>query len=560
MVTLVLVGFVGGLITGISPCVLPVLPVVFLSSGAAGGRESSGRRPLLVVAGLTLSFSVFTVLGSLVLRALPLPQDIIRWAGIVILMLLGVGMIVPAVERILERPFQRLSPKAPEKDRGGFLLGLALGAVYVPCAGPVLAAIAVAGATGRFGASTLALTVAFAVGTALPLLVFALAGWRISDRIRAFRARQKGIRIASGVVVVGLAVALTFNVTDAVQRAIPDYTNALSDKVNEAGAVARALGGVSSSALGDCQAAAENGLAPELEDCGPAPELTGLDGWLNTPGDAAPTLTGKVVLVDFWAYSCINCQRAIPHVNAWSTAYGKEGLQVIGVHTPEYAFEHVPANVAAGAKRLGITYPIALDNGYQTWDAFHNESWPADYLIDATGRIRYVGVGEGAYPQTEMLIRQLLTSAHPGVTLPAATDVPDLTPTSPFQTPETYLGAGRAQGYQGDTPLRPGTATFTTPAKLDANAFGLAGTWAVTAESITSKQNAVITLNYTANDVYLDLAGTGTVTVTTGGETHSYQVSGAPNIYTVVHTKSLDSGTLKASLSPGLSAYSFTFG
>jgi cytochrome c biogenesis protein CcdA/thiol-disulfide isomerase/thioredoxin len=561
MVTLVLVGFVGGIITGISPCVLPVLPVVFLSSGATGGRGGSGRRPLLVVIGLTLSFSVFTLLGSLVLRALPLPQDIIRWGGIVILVLLGVGMIVPRVEQLLERPFQRLSPKAPEKDRGGFLLGLALGAVYVPCAGPVLAAIAVAGATGKFGASTLALTLSFAIGTALPLLVFALAGWRISERLKAFRTRQKGIRIAAGVVVVGLAVALTFNVTDAVQRAIPDYTNALSQKVNEAGAVAKALGtGGVTGALGDCQAAAENGLAPELEDCGPAPQLTGLNGWLNTPGNTAPVLTGKVVLVDFWAYSCINCQRAIPHVNAWSKAYAQAGLEVVGVHTPEYAFEHVASNVAAGAQRLGITYPIALDNDYKTWDAFHNESWPADYLIDAGGNIRYVGVGEGVYTQTEILIRRLLNTAHPGVALPAATEVPDLTPDSPLQTPETYLGAERAQSYQGDTPLQPGTATFQAPGKLSDNTFSLDGTWAVTGESITSKQNATITLNYTADDVYLDVGGTGTVTVTVKGQTHTYQVSGAPNIYTVVHTKALDSGTLKATLSPGLSAYSFTFG
>jgi thiol-disulfide isomerase/thioredoxin len=320
--------------------------------------------------------------------------------------------------------------------------------------------------------------------------------------------------------------------------------------------------GGATGALGDCQAAAENGLAPELEDCGPAPQLTGLNGWLNTPGDTAPALTGKVVLVDFWAYSCINCQRAIPHVNAWSKAYAAAGLEVVGVHTPEYAFEHVPANIAAGARRLDIGYPIAIDNDYKTWDAFHNESWPADYLIDATGKIRYAGVGEGDYPQIEMLIRQLLTSAHPGAALPGPTDVPDLTPTSPFQTPETYLGAGRARGYQGDMPLRPGTATYTTPDKLADNAFGLAGTWAVTPESITARQNAVITLNYTAEDVYLDVGGTGTVTVTVTaqGQTRTYTVSGAPNIYTVAHTKSLDTGTLEATLSPGLSAYSFTFG
>ena len=561
MATLVLIGFVGGLITGISPCVLPVLPVVFLSSGTPGGGTDSGRRPLLVVLGLTLSFSVFTVLGSLVLRALPVPQDIIRWAGIVILVLLGIGMIVPRFEGWLERPFARLAPRAPGRDRGGFLLGLALGAVYVPCAGPVLAAIAVAGATGRFGPATLALTLAFALGTAVPLLVFALAGWRITDRLRAFRTRQRGIRIASGVVVVGLAVALTFNVTDAVQRAIPDYTSALNDRVNEAGAVAKALsgGGGGSAALAGCQQNAGE-TAPALTDCGPAPELTGLTGWLNTPGNAPAALTGKVVLVDFWAYSCINCQRAIPHTEAWSTTYAAAGLTVVGVHTPEYAFEHVPANVAAGARRLGMTYPIALDNDFRTWDAFHNNSWPADYLIDATGRVRYVGVGEGEYPETEALIRSLLTSAHPGLTLPAATDVPDLTPDSPFQSPETYLGAARGQFYQGSPPLRPGTATFKTPADLGASAFGLAGTWTVTDESITAGRNAVITLNYSADDIYLDMSGTGSVTVTVEGTTRTYAVGGAPNIYTVLHRNGPGAGTLTARLSPGLSAYSFTFG
>jgi cytochrome c biogenesis protein CcdA/thiol-disulfide isomerase/thioredoxin len=565
MITLALIGFVGGLITGISPCVLPVLPVVFLSSGTAAGRESTGRRPLLVVLGLTLSFSVFTVLGSLVLRALPVPQDIIRWAGIVILGLLGIGMIVPRFEAWLERPFARLAPRAPGQDRGGFLLGLALGAVYVPCAGPVLAAIAVAGATGRFGPSTLVLITTFALGTAIPLLIFALAGWRITDRLRSFRTRQRGIRIAAGGVVVALAVALTFNVTDAVQRAIPDYTSALNDRIDAAGAVAGALtGGGASTALAACQETAGQ-IAPALGDCGPAPQLTGLDGWLNTPGNAPVTpaqLKGKVVLVDFWAYSCINCQRAIPHVNAWARAYAGSGLEVIGVHTPEYAFEHDAGNVAAGAQRLDIGYPIALDNNFKTWDAFHNQSWPADYLIDATGRIRYAGVGEGQYPQTEELIRRLLSTARPGVALPAATDVPDRTPTASWQSPETYLGAARAQYYSGRTPLHPGKATYTLPGDLadTSYAYGLSGTWTVTDESITAEKDSAITLNYTARDIYLNLSGTGTVKVTVQGKTQTYEVSGAPNIYTVLHRPRLGGGTLTASLSPGLSAYSFTFG
>jgi cytochrome c biogenesis protein CcdA/thiol-disulfide isomerase/thioredoxin len=561
MVTLVLIGFVGGLITGISPCVLPVLPVIFLSSGAFGERTETGRRPFLVVAGLTLSFSVFTLLGTLALRALPLPRDIIHWAGIVILVLLGLGMIVPRLETLLAKPFSWVPQRTAGRDRGGFLLGLALGAVYVPCAGPVLAAISIAGATGRLGASTVALTIAFAVGTALPLLIFALAGWRITDRIRAFRSRQRTIRIVAGAVVILLAVGLTFNVTDAVQRSIPDYTTALGDKVNEAGTVAKALGTHSTGALGACQKNAGQGPA-KLTDCGAAPAITGITGWLNTPGDAEPALTGKVVLVDFWAYSCINCQRAIPHVKAWAAAYGAAGFDVVGVHTPEYAFEHVPANVEAGTKRLGITYPVALDNDYKTWDAFDNESWPADYLIDATGEVRFVGVGEGDYQGTESLIRQLLTAAHPGAALPAATEVPDRTPTSPFQTPETYLGAARAQGYGGKTPLKPGTADFRAPSAKDLpeDAFALSGTWTVTDESITAGKDAVITLNYTADDIYLDVGGTGTLTATVLGATRTYPVSGAPNIYTVMHRSGLGIGTLRVAVSPGLSAYSFTFG
>jgi thiol-disulfide isomerase/thioredoxin/sulfite exporter TauE/SafE len=266
------------------------------------------------------------------------------------------------------------------------VLGLALGAVYVPCAGPVLAAITVAGATGKIGFATVVLTVAFAIGTALPLLGFALAGRRVAERVRAFRTRQRGVRIGAGVVLIALAVALTFNVTDALQRAIPDYTNGLNTALDTSGNVSKALG--KSTSLTACASRQEQFI---LENCGLAPAIGGIQQWLNTPGGAPVSLSslkGKVVLVDFWAYSCINCQRAIAHVTAWYSNYKSDGFEVIGVHTPEYAFEHVPSNVAAGAKRLGIHYPVALDNHYTTWNNYNNDSWPADYLIDATGHVR----------------------------------------------------------------------------------------------------------------------------------------------------------------------------
>ena len=218
----------------------------------------------------------------------------------------------------------------------------------------------------------------------------------------------------------------------------------------------------------------------------------------------------KVVLVDFWAYSCINCQRELPHVEAWAEAYASDGLEVVGVHTPEYAFEHVPSNVAAGVRRLGLTFPVALDNSYGTWKAYDNQSWPAGYLIDASGQIRHISIGEGDYGGEEQLIRQLLSAAHPGIALPRATDVPDTTPDDAAQTPETYLGAERQQGYHGGTPYA--TGQFAPPATVPANSFALAGPWTIGQESITAGKGAGITLAFHASKVYLDVGGTGTLT------------------------------------------------
>jgi cytochrome c biogenesis protein CcdA/thiol-disulfide isomerase/thioredoxin len=551
VLTLVLIGLVGGFITGISPCVLPVLPVVFMTGGVR-------RRPYLIVTGLALSFSVFTLVGTLIVSALPVPQDIIRWAGLVVLVVLGVAMMFPAVQDLLERPFARMGRSRVKGERGDFVLGLALGAVYVPCAGPVLAAITVAGATHRIGVGTVALTLAFAVGTAAPLLFFALAGRGVAERVKAFRERQRAVRFVSGLVVIGLAVALTFNVTDVLQRAVPDYTSKLNQALDKTGAVG-AMGAAQSAGLQHCAQLP----SPEPVNCGKAPAITGIQQWFNTPDGKplpASALKGKVVLVDFWAYSCINCQRAIPHLNAWYQNYKKDGLVVVGVHSPEYAFEHVPADVEAGAKRLHMTYPIALDNKFATWNNFGNNSWPAEYLIDAKGEVRHVAIGEGEYDTSESLIRQLLTAAHPGVRLPPATHVADTTPTDESMTPETYLGSERAQSYVGGQ-LQDGEHRFDAPSgALPDSAFALDGTWSVGKESLTAKQGASIKLAFSADDVYLDVGGTGTVTATLDGKTTTYKVSGAPNIYTVVHGDNPRSGTLDLKLSAGLSAYSFTFG
>jgi cytochrome c biogenesis protein CcdA/thiol-disulfide isomerase/thioredoxin len=562
-VTLVLIGLVGGLITGLSPCVLPVLPVVFLGGGAGPdaepGAESARRRPYLVVLGLTLSFAVFTLFGTLILASLHLPDDAIRWLGLTLLVLVGLGLLVPPLGHLIERPFYRFPQRVTGTGRNGFVLGIALGAVFVPCAGPVLAAITVAGATGHIGLRTIGLTLGFAVGTAIPLLAFALAGRRISQRLGAFRRHQGAFRAVGGAVMIVLAVALTFNLSDIIQRDVPNYTQAVGNSL-EKGASAATQGSSGSVSLQDCQAAALYG-GSGLEQCGPAPAFSGIQQWLNTPGGKPLTLAslrGKVVLVDFWAYSCINCQRELPHVEAWAKDYAADGFEVVGVHTPEYAFEHVPSNVEAGVRRLGLTFPVALDNSYDTWDAYDNQSWPAAYLIDSTGQIRHISIGEGDYSGEEQLIRQLLLAARPGLTLPRATNVPDTTPDDPDQTPETYLGSERQQGYDGATAYA--TGQFTLPAILPANSFALSGAWSIGQQSITAGQAAGIKLAFHASDVYLDVGGTGTLTVSSGGTSKVIRVSGAPDIYTVATEQPAKDGTVTIRLSPGLAGYSFTFG
>ncbi|HEY1822547.1 MAG TPA: cytochrome c biogenesis protein CcdA, partial [Trebonia sp.] len=507
--TLVLIGLVGGIITGLSPCVLPVLPVVFLGGGSAGpdagpetqpkkgpAAESARRRPYLIVLGLTVSFAVFTLFGSLILSSLHLPDDAIRWAGLTLLVLVGLGLLVPALGHLLERPFYRFPQRVSGTGGNGFVLGIALGAVFVPCAGPVLAAITVAGATDHIGLHAIGLTLGFAVGTAIPLLAFALAGRGLSQRLGAFRRHQGAFRAVSGVVMIVLAVALTFNLSDIIQRDIPNYTASAGNSL-EKGAAAPAAG--TSVSLQNCQTAALYG-GSGTENCGPAPAFKGIQQWFNTPGGKPVTLAalkGKVVIVDFWAYSCINCQRELPHVEAWYKDYAADGLEVVGVQTPEYAFEHVPSNVLAGARRLGLSFPVALDNSYDTWNAYDNQSWPADYIIDATGQIRHVSIGEGDYSQEEQLIRQLLTAAHPGIALPPTTDVPDTTPDNPNQSPETYLGAERVQYYDGANYT---TDTFAYPASLPAQSFALTGAWTIGQQSITAGKGAGIKLAYNASD------------------------------------------------------------
>ncbi|MFD4370624.1 cytochrome c biogenesis protein DipZ [Streptomyces sp. NPDC058486] len=607
MLTLVLIGLLGGLITAVSPCILPVLPVVFLTGGPGtdtpgkdapaprerarvggvpgegepqdGGERDGGTadgptpappprparnwRPYAVVAGLVLSFSFFTLLGVTIISALGLPQDVLRYLGLSLLVLIGLSLIFPPIERQLERPFARIPQRRVNKEGSAFVLGLGLGLLYVPCAGPVLAAITVAGARGEISADIVALTLAFAVGTAIPLLLFALAGRRVSERVAAFRTRARKLRIVSGIVMIALAFALAFDVTTALQRALPNYTSAAQRQVEDSDFARQQLSGLyddSNKELSRC----EDGV-DELRSCGQAPPLEGIAAWLNTPNGSPvdlEALRGRVVLLDFWTYSCVNCQRSLPHIKDWDRAYRDSGLTVIGVHSPEFAFEKDEGNVADQTRKFGITYPVALDNDLDTWDNYRNRFWPAKYLIDAEGTVRYFAFGEGRYAQTEGHIRELLKEADPGVPLPPPTDQADDQLTE-GRTPETYLSTHRIRGYTGTPDITPDkNVVYSFPADgVPLNKVSLAGTWKASYEHFTAGADARVALTYFAKNAGLVLAGEGTVTVLVDGKrTETIRVSGTPTLYRLTDHDTAREVRLELRLTPGLQAFAFTFG
>ena len=564
-------GLVAGFLAGISPCILPVLPVVLVAGAStpagagspditqqpAGVPRARLARSLAVIAGLVLSFSIIVLAGSEILSLLHLPQDALRDAGIALLIVVGLGYLIPPLGMLLERPFARVGTRQPSGRAGGFLLGLAVGVVYVPCAGPVLAAIAVVGATHRVGLTAVILTAAFAVGTAIPLLAVAVAGGQLTSRISAFRRQAPHIRQVGGVVLVVMGVVIATNVLAGLQRDIPGYTDALQGSAKIRTQL-NALTGAPHTSLSKCTSGSST-----LVNCGPAPNFTGITAWLNT-ADGKPLslsgLRGKVVLVDFWTYSCINCQRTLPHIETWYKQYAKDGFVVVGVHTPEFAFEHVVSNVRAQASALGVRYPVAVDDNYATWNAYDNEYWPADYLIDAKGDIRYVNFGEGDYSTTEQLIRQLLQAAHPSLTLPPPTEVPDKTPSGEL-SPETYLGYERLQYLDPDNVTKSTPAVYQFPATLPLGALGLAGTWTDNAQEATAGNGAELELGFLAQDVYLVLGGKGTLDVSINGHhTQTIDVGGTPRLYTLYQAGSTTSAKLQLRASPGVEAYDFTFG
>ncbi len=579
MILLLIVAFIAGVVTAVSPCVLPVLPII-LATGAGGDR----RRPYLVIAGLIASFSFFTLASVQIIEALHLPSSLLRDVAIAIIAVFGLTLLVPALSAAYERATARIPALGARMAHpgvvGGLVTGVGLGLVWTPCAGPILGAVTSLAVTAPGSAATLALVVAYALGAGLPLLAIALGGRTALARMKlrsaspwAGRALGALVLVTAGLMAVGADTAITADLTSAV----PDWTGTLQalERTQQVQSALSDLG------VGPRSPAGTGGStdASGLPDLGPAAEFTGIDNWLNSKPLTIAGLRGKVVLVDFWTYSCVNCIRTLPYVESWYQKYASQGLVIVGVHTPEFAFEHDAGNVAAAIARFGITYPVAQDNEYATWNAYTNEYWPADYLIDATGHLRNAHFGEGDYVQTEDDIRALLAAAGAASSaLPAAATSAPTPPITGTQTPETYVGTARQGQFSSPESPASGSHNYTLPGSLAKNSFAVSGAWDFQDEyAQTTAGGDQLELSFYARDVYLVMAADSPVAATVGvtGVTSgaaTIQVTedvaadgsltvGPARLYHLVHLSAATRGTVTITFQgKGARAYAFTFG
>ncbi len=596
MLLLMLFAVIAGAGTAITPCVLPVLPAL-LSASAAGGR----RRPLGIVLGLAVTFTIAIVALAQLVKGVGLASGAARTLAIVVLIAFGIVLLVPAIAERVQAPLSRLARFGPKTRGTGFASGLAvggaLGFVCAPCAGPILAAVtSVSASASGASAQVVAIALAYAVGLSAVMLLYGLGGRAILDRVRR-HARGHVVERTLGAVLLVTGIVMATNLDVRFEEALAkdtslpaflvDPTRALetSNAVqNRLAALrpasqfaARQKAEASVTPVADRVGVAIPGVStPALPVLGTAPPFTDTQQWFNTPGDRPLTLAGMrghVVLVDFWTYTCINCIRTLPFVKGLYAHYHRYGLDVVGVETPEFTFEQEASNVAQAITSDGITYPVVQDNRYGTWDAYQNEYWPAEYLIDAQGRVRHTQFGEGDYKQDEAAVRELLYEAG-ARDLPPPMTAHAIMASASLGTPETYLNPQRAQGFAH--PLRLGIHSYQGVANPEVNEWSLGGTWDVTAQSITPVgAAATITGGFQAQHVYLVLTSDGNVPRTAhillngqpiparyaGADVHNGLVTvQQQRLYSLVSLPGDAQAVLTVQLPPGVHAYDFTFG
>ncbi len=578
MALLILFGFVAGAATALSPCVLPVLPIA-LSAGATGGR----RRPLGVVTGLAVSFTFATVALVYVISALGLPGDLLRTLAIVVLIGFGVSLMIPPLAARLEAALSRIAGRAGVGRGGegfwsGTAVGASLGLVYAPCAGPILAGVITVSAAQPFTAGRLAVALSYGIGSAVVLYLLMLGGRRA---IAPLARRGSGVQVAMGAVMVVVALAMLgdydIEFQNAIAGGLPAFLVNPSKSLEDTSAAREALSGVrggSGGGVGTAVAAPKAGPSSDLPVLGTAPEFVDTQRQFNTPGGKPLTmasLRGRVVLVDFWTYSCINCLRTLPYLTAWDRRYRRDGLTIVGVHSPEFPFEKDAGNVEEAIARNGIRYPVVQDNDLATFTAYGTEYWPAEYFVDRRGRVRYVHFGEGEYGEKEKVIRELLAEAGHRVG-GAGSGARGIAPSAGVTTPESYLGSLRAERFVNG-PIAAETRDFGEPGEPPADRLAYSGRWRVSPASATAEGGA-LQISFGARRVYLVLGSHGRsrrVRVLLDGRPIPARLAGADvhggvvevssqRLYDLVDLPRVERHTLRLVPERGVTGYAFTFG
>jgi len=538
-----LFALLAGIGTSLSPCVLPVLPIV-LSGSATGGR----RRPIGIAIGLALTFTFTTLALAYVIDLLGLPDTFLRTFAIVVLLGFGVMMLVPPAAARVEAWLSRFTPQRRlDGTRDGFgsglVLGGALGLLYAPCAGPILAAVLTVQAAQELTAERLTIGLAYGIGTAAGVLAIALIGRRLIPRAGRFQA-------AMGVVMIVMAGLMLGNVDTRFRTIVADSLP---------GFLINPTGGLEE-AVAKKKAPTRYAKEVSLETYGPAPDFLGTQKWFNSAPLQIEKLRGRVVLIDFWTYTCINCIRTFPKLREWDAKYRDAGLSIVGVHTPEFAFEKDADNVERAVRVNKLRYPVVQDNDFAVWNAYSNQYWPAKYLIDAKGQVRYAHFGEGDYDETEKAIRTLLAEAGAAKgPAPVAEAEPETADPS-VTTRETYLGFRRAEGFVSG-PLEAGKRDFgELPEELEQDAFALGGRWDVGDESATTGRGASLRVRFGARKVFLVMGGRGNVRVTLDGRRFKTVRVRDQDIYTLASLPRAGSHLLTLRFDPGITGFAFTFG